>query len=288
MTIHYVDITTAESLLAVSLRISQCQNPVLALILRMLPNLLGLTINGRHIDWADMEASLQSVVLDISRTLLSLSLVSIRDIPPSFTFLALSAAESLVIDNITIYMTADTSAMENHAFTPRTRNLMIRNSNPNDMLPELTTRLMSITTSTLHSLRLRCGGFLLPLDLPHLPALRVIELKVYLGCNTELPQSLYSALATFPTAVPSIEVVKLSFSRAYSDPGVDDGIGPLPALNSFRTTLPRLRQVVCHLYLTSRSMPHADFILYIEGQLPGLRDTHVLILSHDLAAEATG
>ncbi|KAJ7460191.1 hypothetical protein FB451DRAFT_1270599 [Mycena latifolia] len=328
MTIHYVDITNAQSLLAVSPRIAQyvreihcylefylCeQNPVLAMILRMLPDLLSLTINGRHIDWAKMGASLQSAVMDISRTLRSLSLVSIRDIPPSFICLAFSAIESFAIDNITIHMTADTSAMENHAFTPRTQNFMIRNPNPKDMLPDLdyilrprtphfldniqrlmvglspdvsvqSYRLMSSTASTLHSLRLRCGGFLLPLDLPHLPALRLIELKVYLGYHIQLPQTLYSALATFPTAVPSIEVVKLSFYRAYSDPWVADRVGPLPVLNSFRTMLPRLRQVVCHLYLTSRTMPHADFISYIEGKLPGLRGTHVLTLSHGLAAE---
>ncbi|KAJ6595173.1 hypothetical protein DFH09DRAFT_1413147 [Mycena vulgaris] len=158
-------------------------------------------------------------------------------------------------------------------------------------------RLIAAIANTLLHLEIRCGGlpsslsrpaafpnmqtgFLAPLELPPLPDLRTLKLKVHLGHRTRLQQNLYTALACFPAVLPSIEVVKLAFYRFSIDTWEPDDCGPLPALNSFRTELPCLRHVVCHLYLKDLATPHADFLDYIRGKLSGLSEKGMLTLSH--------
>jgi hypothetical protein len=57
--------------------------------------------------------------------------------------------------------------------------------------------------------------FELPLDLPCLPVLRALELRIFLGFSGPgLPPHLYPVVAALPTTVPMIEVLWLTFYGA--------------------------------------------------------------------------
>ncbi|KAJ7090088.1 hypothetical protein C8R44DRAFT_818130 [Mycena epipterygia] len=285
-------------------------NHILARVLTMLPDVERLTLGGGNATWGHLGAPLQSAVLDLLASLDTLSMSHTHDIPASVIFRVLSSVRTFKIDNISLQTNADpteTSRLHGSPFTPRMQNFVLRTTFPSDVLPILdfilqprtpgyldnlqqltvgvnwqTTiqshRLISATSTLMRALQIRCGGFLAPLELPHLPQLRVIELKVYTGYHGRLPPNLYAAIATFPRAIPAVEVIKFIFYEPEAEPWIADDLGSFPVFDAYGDHLPHLRQVVCHLTFQSPDS-FTDFVRSMKAKLPTLCDTGVLTLS---------
>jgi hypothetical protein len=129
--------------------------------------------------------------------------------------------------------------------------------------------------------------FELPLDLPYLPVLRALELRIFLGFSGPgLPPHLYPVVAAFPTTVPMIEVLCLTFYGAPPDKEDwgPDRAGPLPLFDDARAygaKLPSLRRVHCHGQPDGSvdQEDYAAFYVFILERFPGLRGTGVLEIS---------
>ncbi|KAJ7745368.1 hypothetical protein B0H16DRAFT_1889430 [Mycena metata] len=168
-----------------------------------------------------------------------------------------------------------------------------------EILPD-SLRLIGATANTLRHLELGCGGprfttlsvqpliyntdMPQPIDLPFLPSLQIIELKVYLGNPVHVPENLHVAIATFPTTIPAIELIRLTFHRPMYPQGRAtwmDSTGPFPVLNhSYGERLPRLRTVHCHMWSEGHfDEPYPYFDAFIHERFPGLEGTGVLTIS---------
>ncbi|KAJ7084499.1 hypothetical protein C8R43DRAFT_1174902 [Mycena crocata] len=303
-------------------------NSSLATILPTFYALERLTIRGGIITWASLSRPLHSAIWQLfaSASFHSLNVSHLHDIPAYF-IRAMSSVRNLGIYNISLDLneeSAQTVQLHNRPFTPSTQRLILRTTIPNDVCPVLdlvlsehrelgclnnlqdltvginreirseSLRLITATASVLRHLRLRCGAFHVPLELPYLPALRTLEIKVYLGYVGQIPLNLYAALAALPKTTPAIEVVELVFYRLDRSAWVYDSSLGLFAGNhdsstdlfaGYRDTLPSLRRVRCHLNLDSPSVPYADFFSYVEQMFPSLQGTGILVFSHRLGEE---
>jgi len=291
------------------------QHGVLAAILTSFPHLECLTISGGTIEWNDMAFPLRSAIRDllVSTDLHSLNLAGILDVPSSFIVLALSSLRRLGLYGIIVE--ASDSPHPSRPMTLRTEQLILRAAYSDDLKPMVdlilhdsltpgylnirrltlgmnrdiqtqSLRLITGTARTLRHLQLRCGVFQTSLDLPRLPVLQVIELKIYLGYSAGLPANLYTAVATLPTAVPALEVLRFAFYGALPDREdlLKDRSGPFPLFDdacAYRERLPCLRWVHCHAWSDRDCSPQdcADFTGYIEGNFPGLWGTGILEIS---------
>ncbi|KAJ7631704.1 hypothetical protein DFH06DRAFT_1223956 [Mycena polygramma] len=328
LVIHYEDITKAQSLFAaaphlldyvrdlqVKLEASlHMQNGVLASILASFHHLDSLSLEG-IVEWKDLLLPLQSAIHNLlpSPNLHSLAVSGIQDMPCSLIVLAMSSVRRLVLEDITV----DTSEISRRPVFQRMEELSLRNSYPDANLTNLllqgsnqlrrltlgmqkdiraqSLRLVTSAAINLRHLQLRCGVFAVPLDLPHLLALHVIELKVYFARGANSPPNLSSAIAGFPTSMPNIEVFRLTIFREWmptedKECWAEDTTGPLPLFDDTRAyleALPRLRRVQCHLWEDEDYMPHAihhdqasaDFSAYVHRKLPALVGTDVLTIS---------
>jgi hypothetical protein len=121
------------------------------------------------------------------------------------------------------------------------------------------------------------------LDLPTLPVLQLLELKISLGFGAPLPPNLYLAVAALPTAVPAIEIFRLTFNAIFPrfDSLANDDAGPLPWFNdaAYREKLPCLRRVHCRGWPDHTSRGCVDFSTYIHSKFLGLCGTEVLKVS---------
>ncbi|KAJ6479273.1 hypothetical protein C8R47DRAFT_1286040 [Mycena vitilis] len=331
LVIHYEDISKAQTLFATAPRLSdyvhhlqikleaslQMQNGLLASILTSFHHLDSLSVDG-IVEWKDLLLPLQSAIHNLlsSSNLHSLALSGIRDIPCSLIVLAMSSVRRLVLEDITV----DTSEISQRPVLQRMEELSLRKSYPDASLTDLllpgsdnlrrltlgmqreiqdqSLRLVASAARTLRHLQLRCGVFAVPLDLPHLLALHVIELKVYFARGVNSPPNLSSAIAGFPTLIPNVELFRLTIFREWmptedKECWAEDVAGPLPLFDDTRAAyleaLPRLRRVQCHLWEDEDYMPHtihldhdqmyANFSAYIHRKLPALVGTDVLTIS---------
>ncbi|KAJ7039309.1 hypothetical protein C8F04DRAFT_1086398 [Mycena alexandri] len=285
-------------------------------------NLQSLTLRGEYEDcqWAELPLLLQTGLhgLLASTYLHTLNLTRIHDVPLSLIILALSSVRRLGLYRLTIdaaYHSLD-NYLQLYQLIPRTEQLTRREAHHSEARPFLadlivvqkggpaylenvrrlavglysgilldSLRLIGATANTLRYLELGCGDLPQPIDLPYLPSLQIIELKVYLGNPVHLPENLHVAIAAFPTTIPAIELIRLTFHRSMYPEGRAtwaDGTGPLPVLNrSYGERLPRLRTVHCHMWSEGRfDEPYPDFAVYIiHEKLPGLAGTGVLKIS---------
>ncbi|KAF7340982.1 hypothetical protein MSAN_02083600 [Mycena sanguinolenta] len=317
LVVSYADIPKAQSLFASA-------DHILHYCTGIFPPLIPssrvfLTIKGRTVEWKDMTLPLHSALhalLD-SAAVYSLNLAGIFDVPPSFILLALSSFRRLGLYSITL--DASEPDILERPGTLRTEQLTIRapyedsmkriadvllqdKSMPGylDNIKQLTVgmhravkpeslRLIGAAANNLRCLHLRCGVFRTHIDLPHLPVLKVIELKLYLGFSVGLPQNLYTTIAAFPETVPAIETLRLTFYGAL--PGredlVNDPAGCFPLFNdacAYRGRLPCLRRVHCNGWwdpanTTREKAEWADFSVYVESKFPGLRGTRILMIA---------
>jgi hypothetical protein len=135
------------------------------------------------------------------------------------------------------------------------------------------------------------------LQLPLLPALRSIELTLFLGWVRRLPQDLYLTMAAFPDVMPNIRRIRLAFvldSLEQQVPWQDSGVFELfDDRREWCLRLPRLRRLECRLQLRpSESNPQtvqdaafAEFSTSTEARFPGLRGTGILSLSRGVTLE---
>ncbi|KAF7341115.1 hypothetical protein MVEN_01845800 [Mycena venus] len=138
------------------------------------------------------------------------------------------------------------------------------------------------------------------LQLPLLPALRYIELILFLGWVRRLPQDLYSTVAAFPDVIPNVRRICLVFvldSLEQQVPWQDSGMFALfDHRCGWRSQLPRLRRLECCLELSlSESNPEtvqdaafAEFVASTEARFPGLRGTGILSFSRRVMLEEEG
>ncbi|KAJ7783384.1 hypothetical protein B0H14DRAFT_3507145 [Mycena olivaceomarginata] len=234
---------------------------VLASILPSFPHLECLGIKGRlglSVKWNDMILPLQSAIEDLmtSTNLRSLDLEEIFDIPSSFIILALSSLRRLGLHSIAVEPSEShvpyPPALQTEEITLRTQYINVK-SIVDSILPDIprpgyldkirwlvlgmhqdihaeSLRLIASKANTLRHLELRCGVFELPLDLPRLPVLQVLELKIFLSYGPGLPLHLYPVVAALPTTIPTLEVLRLTFYGALPDEDDwgPDRAGPLP------------------------------------------------------------
>ncbi|KAJ7871182.1 hypothetical protein B0H14DRAFT_3439643 [Mycena olivaceomarginata] len=293
------------------------RNGVLASILPSFPHIECLGIKGRlglSVEWNDMTLPLQSVIEDsmTSTNLRSLDLEEVLDMPSSFIVLALSSLRRLGLHSITVKPSEShvpyPPALQTEEITLRTHYINVK-SIVDLILPDIprpgyldkirrlvlgmhheihpeSLRLIAATASTLRHLELRCGEFQIPLDLPRLPVLRALELKIFLGYSPGLPPHLYPVVAALPTTIPTLEVLRLTFYGAPPDEEVwgPDRAGPLPLFDDARAygaKLPSLRRVHCH-GRPDRPVDqedHAAFQAFILERFPGLWGTGILEIS---------
>ncbi|KAJ7879070.1 hypothetical protein B0H14DRAFT_1623017 [Mycena olivaceomarginata] len=135
------------------------------------------------------------------------------------------------------------------------------------------------------------------LQLPLLPALRSIELTLFLGWVRRLPQDLYLTMAAFPDVMPNIRQIRLAFvldSLEQQVPWQDSGVFELfDDRREWCLRLPRLRRLECRFQLRpSESNPQtvqdaafAEFSASTEARFPGLRGTGILSLSRGVTLE---
>ncbi|KAJ7799111.1 hypothetical protein B0H14DRAFT_1711395 [Mycena olivaceomarginata] len=192
-----------------------------------------------------MTLPLQSAIHNLmtSTNLRSLKLNRIFDVPPSIIVQALSSLRTLGLYRV-IVKPSETDVLD-RPVTLRTEKIILRTLYPNIksivdlILPDIPTpgyldnikwlvvsmdgsftrvesrRLIAATASTLCHLELRCQMFETILDLPTLPVLQLLELKISLGFGAPLPPNLYLAVAALPTAVPAIEILRLTFNAIF-------------------------------------------------------------------------
>ncbi|KAJ6457268.1 hypothetical protein C8R45DRAFT_1081919 [Mycena sanguinolenta] len=293
------------------------QNGAIASLLPLFPNLECLTIMGKTIQWMDMTLPLHSALhalLD-SAAVYSLNLAGIFDVPPSFVILALSSFRRLGLYSISLDA-SEYDVLERPALL-RTEQLTIRAPYEDSMkriadlvlqdkptpgylnsIKQLTVgmhravkpeslRLIGATANTLRRLHLRCGVFRTHIDLPHLPVLEMIELKLFVGFGVGLPQNLYTTITAFPDTVPAIETLRLTLYGAL--PGredlVNDPAGCFPLFDDacgYRDRLPCLRRVHCHGWwdpASDKAHDMAEFSAFVESKFPGLWGTGILIIA---------
>ncbi|KAF7347178.1 hypothetical protein MVEN_01472500 [Mycena venus] len=306
----------------VGLEISlSAQNGLLASILSSFHHLECLTIDGESVEWDDMTLPLQSAVhgLLTSASLHTLNLANIYNVPSSFILLALSFVARFGLYSVTVAEDSGSNLPDNFiSLAPRMEHLILRapyaeaakpivdlilpDSRPSECLKKVkrlslgahrdiqahSQRLIIASTSTLRHLQLRCGVFQTALDLPHLPVLQIIELRLYLGYGVGLPPNLYTAIAALPTTTPAIEVLRLTFHGVPPDREdlARDRAGPFPLFDdtcAYRERLPFLQRVHCHwwsdLPTDSDYEDYADFSPYMHEKFPGLWGSGVLEIS---------
>ncbi|KAJ6556245.1 hypothetical protein B0H19DRAFT_1235487 [Mycena capillaripes] len=134
------------------------------------------------------------------------------------------------------------------------------------------------SASHLQQLELECGVFPIPLDLPHLPALRSLVLTFltseHANMRWTLPENLSSAIADLPVATPVLETLTLETQLRPRDRPRDraqfwNDHSTLPVFDSptYRQQLPHLRKVHCSLAFSDASIAciGGDFEMALEG-----------------------
>ncbi|KAF7347191.1 hypothetical protein MVEN_01473900 [Mycena venus] len=289
---------------------SQNQNGVLLSILTSCHHLQFLSIasGGRTLaEWDDMPLPLQSAVHDLLPSALKLHtlvLLGIRNVPSSFISRALSSIKRLLLCGINAQDSK--SHLPSRFETARTEHfsllapsdgmkpivdLILPDTCPPRSLHSIrgltlgmhrdvevqSLRLIVATVNTLRLLRLQCADFQTPFSLPRLPVLQEIELRFFWSVG--LSQHLDITLASFPTAIPNIELLRLGFHGALPDREnlAEERTSPFPLFDgacAYRKRLPRLARVHCH-WRSEQPSPlpdFADFNEYIRGKFPGLSD----------------
>ncbi|KAJ7761177.1 hypothetical protein DFH07DRAFT_1059861 [Mycena maculata] len=288
-------------------------NQSIASILSILYRVERMSIQGRDTSWDDMPYRLQTAIQNFVGlpSLHSLNLSHIQYIPSSFIFRALSSLRNFNMYNIGMDPSENSSValvLHSSSFIPRTEQIIMSSTFPHD-IPRIldfilhprtpgyldnirrlvvgfspqthvqSKRLIVGTSGTLRYLQIRCGVFRVPVDLPHLPALRTLELKIHLGESEHFPTSLGETIATFPAAIPSIEVVNLVFYRTDWRRWRDDEGGPFPVFDVYLEKLPKLCRVVCHLSLAYPESSATGFFACIRRRFPALQEAKILALS---------
>ncbi|KAJ7640096.1 hypothetical protein DFH06DRAFT_1138103 [Mycena polygramma] len=267
-------------------------------ILRMLGNIEHLAIHGLGQPWQNVVPALASTISDMISlpSLQRLHLFRIWNIPSAFVLHAASSVRALSLYRVTAYSSLeDPSAIgaNNHLeglFLPSCMMTRVLLSCCHFLLAAQNLRHLAVSvheqghhrtlsaasSSRLRHLELECKVFSIPLDLPHLPALRSMSLSFMVSESTPgvwtLPCLLRSTITALPTEAPLLDTLTLTVLIPFPEkyvPWQDRSALPL-----FRY-LPELRGIHCLLRYADSCAPlnsHFDrayegFIGYMESKL---------------------
>ncbi|KAJ7126319.1 hypothetical protein C8R44DRAFT_913818 [Mycena epipterygia] len=150
------------------------------------------------------------------------------------------------------------------------------------------------TASTLEYLELYSGDTYherptAALNLPLLPALQSLELRIHLGGHRTLPLDIYFTVAALPATAPHIHTLAFVFSIDNPKQTIAWATdGPFALFDSsaaYRTALPHLRRVRfrllfremdAHLHASALDATLREFVAAMEVRLPALRGTRML------------
>ncbi|KAF8206917.1 hypothetical protein K438DRAFT_1962566 [Mycena galopus ATCC 62051] len=194
----------------------------LAQVLQAVPKLDRFVISSLDVRLGDLSRTLVSTILDVFArpSLESLHLLNIQDLPASAIFSVLSSMKALSLHHSTF---KDEETLEHVVAPPATSHLdhlILSATLPSTYelifspyapkLGNLTKllldtsanmhvdRVLSSVAATLVHLDLNCGALPFPFDLPSLPHLRFLTLRVFRGITRRLPEGLWGTLATLP------------------------------------------------------------------------------------------
>ncbi|KAJ6454879.1 hypothetical protein C8R47DRAFT_1228489 [Mycena vitilis] len=294
----------------------------LAGILRMLGNIEHLGIHGLSQPWQNIGPALASTISDIISmpSLQRLYLFRIWNIPSAFVLHAASSVSTLSLYRVSAYSSLDDPAIMANThleglFLPSCMMTRVLLPSCPFLLAAQNLRHLAVyvhelghhrtlsaaSSSRLRHLELECQGetissfrphvpdkisaFLIPLDLPHLPALRILSLSFMVSESTPgvwtLPYLLRSTITALPTVAPLLDAltftVLIPFREKYV-PWQDRSALPLfdtYSSTNYRQQLPELRGIHCVLRYTDPSAPlngHFDrayegFTGYMETKL---------------------
>ncbi|KAJ7681027.1 hypothetical protein DFH06DRAFT_1465071 [Mycena polygramma] len=285
---------------------TQCRDQkTLENILRLLGDIEHLTIHGHCKDWCRVIPPLASTISSvISRpSLQRLNLFSIWHIPPALVFHAVSSVRVLSLYAVSAdpgqVVPSDIGAnthleglilpscvvvqalLRSYKFLLAARNLR----HLAVYVHETGHHRALTAASSLHlrDLELECGAFSIPLDLPHLPALRSLSLSFMVSESAPgvwtLPEMLRPTITTLPTAVPVLD--KLTFTvlflhRQTDMPWQDRSALPYfesSSSSNYRQQFPHLRRICCSLADPSAPLSghferaFVGFAAYMESKL---------------------
>ncbi|KAJ7852782.1 hypothetical protein B0H14DRAFT_2759319 [Mycena olivaceomarginata] len=183
----------------------------LAHILQEVPNIERLVISGLGVHWNDLSQAVASTILDVFArpSLKGLHLLNIQHLPEAAVLRVLSSMEVLSLHNSTVnvgetveHATRTVSNLDHLILSrnpPSTYDFILSSCTPklgNVRKLRLDTshftfeRTLSSVATTLVDLELRCDQLNFPFDLPSLPQLRSLMLRIFPGISRRIPGGL--------------------------------------------------------------------------------------------------
>ncbi|KAJ6566823.1 hypothetical protein B0H19DRAFT_1374229 [Mycena capillaripes] len=240
--------------LTIDLPDSADEDAPLAYVLHAATNLERFVVSGLAVRWGDLSDPLVSSILEVlARPMLkNLHFLNVRDVPASAILHALSFVKVLSLHHSTF--TEDeqedaappTASLLDHLILstslPSTYELILSPHAPKlrsvtklllrvDWNARLyAERLLSSLAGTLIQLELDCGELSFPFNLPHLPHLRFLTLRLFRGIARRLPDGFAGTLAGLPRV--SLTVSFAIQNRFVEGQWLEEG--PLPGLEDFQ------------------------------------------------------
>ncbi|KAJ7665940.1 hypothetical protein DFH06DRAFT_263102 [Mycena polygramma] len=287
--------------------------PAVSLALRLVQNVEFLIISGRAAVWSRIGHDVQSALFEcMARPSLCRLQLSNIHVPPALILWATAIPASSFFH---VYMDTKESTFDRlcgSAPVPRLRHLHLPDTGPDvlsicNLLLHPTTpsytghierlslridpksadydqRLLTACAQTLTYLALDPGEHI---NLPHLPLVLEVEMKVFVGYTRQLPTFFASNLSQIASSLPLVEAITLVFVIEPRFPEIDwPDQDPLPILGpSFmsRTQLLHLRRVHCKLIrrnaFASMDEVFRRFVAAMESKMSGLDGTGILTRS---------
>ncbi|KAJ7176229.1 hypothetical protein C8R43DRAFT_1118754 [Mycena crocata] len=276
-----------------------------------------LTLRGGGTAWNNLPSELRSSIQDLllSTNFGSLNLSHLYAVPPTIITGALSCVRSLGMYNISLDGDEDAAnklQIRGRPFVPLTKRLILHTTVPGNVCPILdlvlkespspclddiqelavtfngdtrrsSLRLITAIAGSLRYLHVSCGEFYASFDLPCLPVLHTLKIKMFLG---HLSPTLHTALTKLPVVTPSIEVLELVFCHSSPAAWIHHPWIPWSKLFAdYPASLPELRRVCCRITSAVPPVQYAHFVAYVRQTLPSLRDTGILRFSQSLDDE---
>ncbi|KAJ6608902.1 hypothetical protein B0H10DRAFT_2066207 [Mycena sp. CBHHK59/15] len=267
-------------------------------ILRSVTNIERLLLAGMSISWKNLSPGLASAILHLISvpSLDRLHLLNMFNIPPNLIAFAVSSVAVLSVFGISLD-TQEETQMHASSFTspadlqppaptyfpPYTAHIdrltlrMDPESNDYDQ------RLLTACAPTLRFLVIDPGALTDPIELPHLPLVRQVEIKVFVDQKRRLSRRFPSTLSKVASVIPLLEVLILRFIIEPLSPEVPwpeaDALPIFDTSFANRMELLHLRKVRCELVPRNSLRPmdtaFEHFVGAMEARTPGLQGTGV-------------
>ncbi|KAJ7432211.1 hypothetical protein B0H11DRAFT_820914 [Mycena galericulata] len=281
-------------------------------ILRSAQNVERLVVSGRSTFGSGEAASLQTLLDYLALPSLGrLHLMNMRVIP-SALILAATSIPVVSFYRVTVIEPPEDPQLQDSTSAARLRHLILTDSgaavvptyelllHPRD--PPYTShierleirldaysrgydqRLLTACAATLKYLVIDPGALVDPINIPHLPLVREVEIKVFVDSVRRLPTLFPSTFGQIASSLPLVESITLTFLVEPLFPEIAwEDAGPFPIVGpSFmnRTELLHLRHVHCKLLRRSvfgdMEELFTRFVAAMEARMPGLLGTGIL------------